>query len=250
MLDDIGVENINDLWIRGGFPRSYLSDSEEDSILWRNNFITTFLERDIPQLGIKIPANTLRRFWSMISYFHGQIINYSELSRSFGISDMTVRKYIDILESTFMLRVLHPWYNNTRKRLVKRPKIYIRDSGIFHSLMYINDIEQLRSHNKLGASWEGFAIECFCQLLGKRSEEVYFWNTNSGAELDLFWQDRGKNFGSEFKYSDAPKISKSMRIAIDDLELDHLWVIYPEKEKYSLSDNITMLPIKELDAIN
>lgn len=155
---DVGKEQMVRLWLRGGLPRSYLANSEEASLLWRENYISTFLERDIPQLGIQIPALTLRRFWTMISHYHGQILNYSELGRSFGISDMTVRKYIDILEATFMLRILHSWHLNIKKRLVKQPKIYIRDSGIFHSLQSIATHKQLLSHSKLGASWEGFAL--------------------------------------------------------------------------------------------
>ncbi len=146
----------------------------------------------------------LRRFWTMVAHYHGQIINYSELGRSFGISDVTVRKYIDILEGTFMISTLQPWYVNIGKRLVKRPKIYLKDSGIFHSLMSIESVDQLLSHNKLGASWEGFALECVCQSIGKRKEQLYFWITHSGAELDLFWVEKGKNWGIEFKYLDAP----------------------------------------------
>ncbi|MFH1824995.1 MAG: ATP-binding protein, partial [Candidatus Firestonebacteria bacterium] len=164
-LSDIGKTNLHKLWLRGGFPRAYLSRSTHESFLWIENYISTFLERDIPQLGISIPARTLRKFWTMISHYHAQVLNYSEIGRSFGISDMTVKKYINILEGTFMLRVLQPWYTNTKKRIIKRPKIYIRDSGIFHSLMSIESKKQLFSHNKLGASWEGFALECIARSL-------------------------------------------------------------------------------------
>jgi len=245
-LLDIGKKNLQRLWLRGGFPRSYLAKSTDESFLWLENYVSTFLERDIPQLGISIPARTLRKFWTMISHYHSQVINYSEIGRSFGISDMTVRKYITILEGTFMLRVLQPWYLNTKKRLVKRPKIYIRDSGIFHSLMSINKKKQLFSHNKLGASWEGFALECVARSLNKRDEELYFWQTHAGAELDLFWQHKGKNWGVEFKYSDAPRKTKSMEIALKDLSLSHLWIVYPGKNCYKLDRKISSIPLSEI----
>jgi predicted AAA+ superfamily ATPase len=246
-LNDIGKENIKRLWIRGGFPISFIADTNEDSYLWKENYITTFLERDIPQLGINIPSYTLRRFWTMLSHFHGQIINYSEIARSFGISDMTIRKYLEILEGTFMVRILQPWYVNIGKRLVKRPKIYIKDSGIFHSLMSIETIENLLSHNKLGASWEGFALEHICRSIGKNDREYYFWSTYTGAEIDLFWQNKGKNWGVEFKYTDAPKLTKSIKIASLDLKLEHLWVVYPGNEKYRLAENITVLPLAMIE---
>lgn len=163
-ISDIGKENPTKLWIRGGLPLSFMAETDEGSLLWREGYITTFLERDIPQLGINIPSRTLRRFWTMLSHYHAQIMNHSELGRSFGISDVTVKKYIDILEGTFMVRVLQPWNVNVGKRLVRRPKIYLKDSGIFHSLMSIDSMNQLLSHNKLGASWEGFALECVCRI--------------------------------------------------------------------------------------
>ena len=240
---DIGKKNLQKLWLRGGFPRAYLAKSTSQSFLWLENYISTFLERDIPQLGISIPPRTLRKFWIMLSHYHSQILNHSEIGRSFGISDMTVRKYINILEGTFMLRVLQPWHTSTKKRLIKRPKIYIRDSGVFHSLMSIEGRNQLLSHNKLGASWEGFALECIARSLNKPDEEIYFWQTHAGAELDLFWQHRGKNWGIEFKYTDAPRKTKSMEIAAKDLKLRHLWVIYPGKKAYKLGKNISAFPL-------
>ncbi len=248
--EDIGKENLQQLWLRGGFPLSFLPKTDRQSVRWRQNYITTFLERDIPMLGINIPANTLRRFWTMLSHYHGQVINYAELGRSFGISDMTVRKYIDILEGTFMLRVLQPWHVNIGKRLVKRPKIYLRDSGIFHSLMYINNREQLYTNIKLGASWEGFALESVCHSIRKTAQEVYFWATHAGAEIDLFWQEDGKNWGAEFKYADAPSLTKSMKTALNDLEMSHLWVIYPGNKEYKLSENITVLPLKNIKRLS
>ena len=242
-LDDIGMRNSTKLWIRGGLPRAFLAASDQKSAQWREQYINTFLERDIPQLGIAIPSYTLRRFWLMLSHYHAQIINYAELGRSFGISDMTVRKYVDILNATFMIRILPPWYVNIGKRLVKRPKVYLRDSGIFHSLLSVDTREELNIHPKLGASWEGFAIEMVSRKIGKSARNLFFWKSHGGAELDLFWQDRGKNWGVEFKYADAPKLNKSMQIAINDLELEHLWVVYPGSESYPLSDKITVSPV-------
>lgn len=244
-LKDVGAGNFKALWVKGGFPDSFTPEHEERSILWRQNFITTFLERDIPQLGINIPARTLRRFWTMLSHYHGQILNYSELGRSFGISDMTVRKYIEILEGTFMLRVLQPWQTNIGKRLVKRPKIYLKDSGIFHTLMNIDNYDQLISHPKLGASFEGFALESLCRQLNKNDNEFYFYNVHSGSELDLFWQAQGKNWGAEFKYADAPKLTRSIKNVQKDLDLAHLWVVYPGKTTYRLSENITVFSLTD-----
>lgn len=245
-IADLGFSKMQELWIQGGFPRSVLAKTEAHSVLWRNQYISTFLERDIPALGIKIPANTLRRFWTMLSHYHGQIINYAELGRSFGISDMTVRKYIDILNGTYMIRILQPWHNNTAKRLIKQPKLYLRDSGIFHSLSSIENYNQLISHPKLGASWEGFAMEITIQALQKSANEIYFWRTHNGAELDLFWQKNGKNWGVEFKYADAPKLTRSMKTAYQDLELAHLWVIYPGKDSYPLMENISALSLNHI----
>lgn len=245
-LQDLGPERWRDLWLRGGMPRSVLATSEAGSSLWRQQYISTFLERDIPQLGIQIPASTLRRFWTMICHYHGQILNYSELARSFGISDMTVRRYLEILEGTFMIRLLQPWHVNIGKRLVKRPKLYLRDSGLFHSLLSIDSFPQLATHNKLGASWEGFALETAIRAIGKRSEEFSFWATHSGAEVDLFWQHAGRNLAVEVKYADAPRLTPSMRSALDDLELDHLWVLYPGDRSYPLAENITVLPLAQL----
>ncbi len=245
----MGAEHLNTLWIRGGLPVSYTPATNEHSLLWRENYILTFLERDIPQLGINIPADTLRRFWTMLCHYHGQTLNYAELSRSFGISDMTARKYLNILSGTFMVRVLQPWYANLGKRLVKRPKIYLRDSGLFHALMQIETLDQLSSHNKLGASWEGFALECVCRSLGKMNHLLYFWRTHAGAELDLFWQQGGQNWGVEFKYADAPRLTKSMASALNDLDLAYLWVIYPGKTTYRLAENITICPLRSIPAV-
>ena len=243
-LSDIEPAKAKTLWLRGGLPRSFLAASDGASLTWRSQYITTFLERDIPQLGINIPARTLRQFWTMLSHYHGQILNYAELGRSFGVSDMTVRKYCDILEGTFMIRILQPWYANIGKRLVKRPKFYLRDSGLYHALSSIETTKQLTAWPRLGASWEGFALECVCRILGKQDSELYFWHTHAGAELDLFWQNKGKNWGVEFKYEDAPRLTRSMQIATEDLQLAKLWVVYPGKKEYLLAKNISVLPLE------
>ena len=245
-LQDVGPENMRDLWLRGGLPPSFLAESDKDSSLWRGQYVTTFLERDIPQLGITIPARTMRRFWLMLSHYHGQILNYAELGRSFGVSDMTVRNYCDILEGTFMIRILQPWHANAGKRLVKRPKLYLRDSGLFHTLSSIDAQEQLHSSPRLGASWEGFALNCVSRSLGKENGELYFWHTHGGAELDLFWQDGGRNWGAEFKHEDAPRLTRSMQAAMKDLELAGLWVVYPGKSSYALAENVRVLPLSEI----
>lgn len=244
-LSDIESEKITALWLRGGLPRSFLSDTDEESLVWRQQYISTFLERDIPQLGITIPARTLRRFWTMLSHYHGQILNYSELGRSFGVSDMTVRKYCEILEGAFMIRLIQPWAVNIGKRIVRRPKLYMRDTGLFHALMSIETYDQMQLSPKLGASWEGFALECICSVLN-RDSDLYFWRTHAGAELDLFWRWSGRNWGVECKYRDAPKLTRSMKAAIEDLELAGLWVIYPGNTRYRLAENIEVLPQKDL----
>jgi predicted AAA+ superfamily ATPase len=245
-LGDVGGDQWRDLWLRGGLPRSFLADSDDASVRWREQYIATFLERDVPQLGINIPAATLRRFWTMLCHYHGQTVNYSEFARSFGVTDKTVRHYLDVLEGTFMIRQLQPWHTNIGKRVVKSPKMYLRDTGLLHALLSIRSEGDLASHNKLGASWEGFALEWVARALGKRNEELAFWATHAGAEVDLFWQDRGKNWAVEFKYADAPKLTKSMKHALTDLKLAHLWVVYPGDQTYALAPNVTVLPVDEM----
>ncbi len=227
------------LWMRGGFPLSYLASSEEKSFKWREDFIDTFLETDIPNLGFQIPASQLRRFWLMIVYYHGQTFNASAISRSMGISDHTVRRYLDILAGTFMVRILTPWHENLEKRQVKSPKIYFRDSGILHALSGIYEKNQLLNDPRLGAFWEGFALEEIIRTVDATSKECYFWGTIADAELDLLIIKRGVRVGFEFKYAYSPTISKSMRIAINDLKLDHLAVVYPGDEIYPLAEKIT-----------
>ena len=245
-LQDSGPEHFKKLWLRGGFPRSFTAKNEAQSRSWRDHYLTAFLERDLPQLGIAIPAPTLRRFLTMLSHYHGQVLNYRELASSFGISDMTARRHVEILESTFMVRLLEPWHINIGKRLVKRPKIYLSDSGLFHSLLGVREHAELLAHPKIGSSWEGFAQECVLRSIGKGIREIFFWATYSGAELDMFWQQAGKNWGVEFKYNDAPGLSTSMKIACRDLALKHLWVVYPGSKSYNLTKQISVLPIREI----
>lgn len=245
-LAELAAGSLEKLWLRGGFPLSFLASSEENSQAWRQNFIRSFLERDIPQLGITIPAAAMRRFWTMLAHYHGQTLNASELGRSLAVSDKTVRSYLDILTGTFMVRQLQPWHENIGKRQVKAPKIYLRDSGLLHSLLELPDMHQLLAHPKLGASWEGYALEQVVQILNP--SEVYFWATHSGAELDLFFLQSGKRYGIEFKFNEAPKISKSMRVALDCLALDHLWVVYPGKESYPVTEKITVVPLSRVQS--
>ena len=238
-----GLSSLGRLWLRGGFPRSYLAASDSESFRWREDFVRTFLERDIPQLGITVPSGTLLRFWTMIAHYHGQVWNAAELARSLGASEPTARRYLDILAGAYMVRILPPWFENIGKRQVKSPKIYLRDSGILHTLMELPSLHALQGHPKLGASWEGFALE---QLLGQiRSRQVYFWSTHGGAELDLFVLHNGKRYGFEFKYADAPGRTRSMHSALKDLNLAHLWVIYPGTQQYALDDKITVCPLDQ-----
>lgn len=247
-LAETGVDSWEALWLRGGFPRSFLAHSDEDSLAWREDFIRTFLERDIPQLGINIPAVAMRRFWTMLAHYHGQTWNAAEISRSMGLSDKTVRSYLDILTGTFMIRQLQPWFENPGKRQVKSPKIYFRDTGLLHSLLDIPDAHSLLGHPKVGASWEGFAIEQALEILSLNS--VYFWGTHAGAEIDLIFQHKGKRYGMEVKFNEAPTLTPSMRIASSDLSLDHLWIIYPGNEIYPVANNITALPLKNLESLH
>ncbi len=232
------------LWLRGGYPLSILAESDEISVDWRKGYIKTFLERDIPSLGINIPAEQLRRFWMMLAHYHGNMFNASELGRSLGMSHKTMKEYADILTGTFMVRQLQPWYENIGKRQVKTPKIYIRDSGIFHTLIGINSEADLLLNPKLGASWEGFALEQIIFHLNAEQSECYFWGTHQQAELDLLIVRNGKKHGFEIKYSGAPKLTKSMQIAKEDLSLDSLTVIYPGDIEYPLTKDIHVKPLK------
>jgi uncharacterized protein len=246
-LAEVGAEQRDRLWLRGGFPRSFLAPDDEASMRWREAFVRTFLERDIPQLGIRVPAETLRRFWTMVAHYHGQVWNAAEFARSLGSAEQTARRYLDILAGAFMVRVLPPWFENLRKRQVKAPKIYLRDSGLLHTLLGLADATQLLGHPKLGASWEGFALEQLLAVL--RTRDAYFWATHGGAELDLLVMVGGKRYGVEFKYADAPGTSRSMRVALEDLGLEHLWIVYPGSEAYDLDATISVLPAAEIPTL-
>ncbi len=243
-LDEVGAETVTRLWTRGGFPRSFLAADDVASLGWREGFVRTFLERDIPQLGIRVPAETLRRFWTMVAHFHGGVWNAAGLARSLGASENTARRYLDILAGAYMVRVLPPWFENIRKRQVKAPKVYLRDSGLLHTLLGIADLNALDSNPRRGASWEGFALEQVIHCLVTR--DAYFWATHGGAELDLMVPISGRRYGFEFKLSDAPGTNRSMRVALDDLGLEHLWVVYPGRTQYELDDRISVIPLQSV----
>lgn len=235
------VDDIPFLWDRGGYPPSYLASDQQISYLWRESYIKTFLEQDITMLGFNIPPEKLRRFWIMLTHYHGQIFNANEIGNSLDLNHKTVRKYLDILTGTFMIRELKPWHSNIKKRQVKSSKIYFRDSGILHALMRIHTLDDLYTNPKLGASWEGFALEEIIRQHGIKIDQhdCYFWATSSGAELDLLIRIGSKNYGFEFKYTDTPKTTKSMHIAIEDLELEQLTIIYPGSDQFALTDKIS-----------
>lgn len=234
------------LWLRGGFPRSYLASGEPASREWRRDLVKTYLERELPGLNFRVPAAAMRRFWSMLAHRHGQVWNSSDFARSFGVSDKTVRGYVDVLADTFMVRVLRPWHENLSKRQVKSPKVYFRDSGLLHLLTGLEDFGQLQNHPLCGASWEGFALEQTIQLARAWDEHCYFWATHQGAELDLLLVRGRRRVGFEFKHSRSPGLTPSMKTALGDLNLDHLWVVHPGAEAYSLGKRVTAIPLTAL----
>jgi uncharacterized protein len=246
-LDETGPVNLRALWLRGGFPRAYLAGDDAASMLWRENFVRMLLERDMPQLGITVPATTLQRFWTMLAHYHAQNWNAAELARSLGADEKTARRYLDILSGAFLAYPLLPWFENLKKRQVKAPKVYIRDSGLLHTLLGIESMDALLGHPKLGASWEGFVAQQILALFPSR--HVFFWATHGGAELDLLVMARGKRYGFECRFSDAPGTTRSMRVALADLALEHLWVVYPGADHYKLDDRIAALPATELPAL-
>lgn len=246
-MTELHENDIDKCWMRGGFPRSFLAKSEGNSIAWREGFIRTFLERDIAELGFSLPSDAMRRFWTMLAHQHGQTWNGSQIGRSMGLSDKTVRGYLDVLTGTFMVRQLQPWHENVKKRQVKAPKIYIRDSGILHALLGLESMDDLLAHPRAGASWEGFAIEQLLRNVGRA--QSFFWATHAGAELDLLVLHRGKRYGFELKFSEAPAPSRSMRIALSDLRLDHVWLVYPGKSGYPIDASISVIPLREVPAL-
>ena len=242
-LADLGAAAREEHWLRGGFPRSYTARRGPDSFIWRKQFIQTLLQRDIPQLGVTIPAPALGRFWNMLAHYHGQIFNGAELARAMALSEPTIRRYLDLMSGVFMLRQLPPWFENIAKRQVKAPKVYVRDSGLLHALLNICSRRDLENHPKVGASWEGYVVEETLKLY--RPEEAYFWATHQGAELDLLMFRRGRRIGVECKRVDAPVLTPSMRIALTDLKLDELHVVYPGSRPYQLAANARAVPLTE-----
>lgn len=252
-LPGFGIEEIeatayNQLWLRGGYPRSFLTETAEQSYRWREQFIQTFLERDIGAFGAKVSPTQLWRFWQMIAHYHGQTCNYSEIGRSLGISHNTVKNYLDLLTDTFMVRQLAPWFENIGKSMVKSPKIYIRDSGLLHNLLAIKSMEELRGHPNLGASWEGFALEQIIRKSGQ-SRNVFFWSTHGGAEMDLILNIRGERWGFETKYTDAPRSTKSMIVSLESLQLNRIYVVYPGRQAYFIKDQIEAIPLIDLHRV-
>lgn len=247
-VGEVGVDSTELLWRRGGFPRSFLAASEEDSVTWRKQFILTLLERDLPQWGVRVPAIALRRFWSVLAHYHAQTWNAAESARALGVSESTVRRYLDLLSEAFMIRQLQPYHANLGKRQVKSPKVYVRDSGLLHELLGIDSAKALLMHPKVGASWEGFALE---QVLNSEvHDEAFFWATHQGAEVDLVLRRGDSLLGVEFKRADAPMLTKSMRIALEDLQLDRLAVVYPGEKRYPLADRIEAVPLGDLSRIH
>ena len=245
-LDEIDRKHVDRLWLRGGYPLSFTARSDEASLDWRRNFVRTYLERDLPQLGISVPAQTLRRLWTMLAHCHGQVLNWSELGRSMSVADNTVRRYVDHLAQTFMVELLPPWFKNISKRQVKAPKLYLKDSGILHALLDQETAPGLLSHPKVGASWEGFALGAVSQHLGMRPEQRYFWATHQGAELDLLFVDGNRKRGFEFKRTVAPAVTPSMRTALETLKLDHLAVVHAGAKSFPLGPRITAVALSRL----
>jgi len=243
-LGEIGAQHLRRHWRRGGFPPSTLARSENDSYAWREQFIRTFLERDLPQLGITIPSTALLRFWTMIAHSHGRVWNAADPARSLGVSLPTVRRYLDLLAGLYMVRQLQPWHANLKKRQVKAPKVYVRDTGLLHVLLGIRTERDLLSHPAVGSSWEGYAIEEV--LKAAEVDGAYFWATHTGAELDLLLVRGGKRFGVEIKFQDAPHLTSSMRIAMEDLRLEKLTVLYPGDVRYDLGANVSVMPVADL----
>lgn len=245
-LDEVGPDRLDRLWLRGGLPSSLLARNDAVSFAWRQNYVRTFLERDVPQLGIGTPAATLRRFWTMLAHWHGQIWNGSEFGSSFGVSHTTVRRYLDTLTDALVVTLLQPWSENIRKRQVKSPKVYLTDSGLLHTLLQIEDRDALLSHPKVGASWEGMLMAQCVGRLGAEPEECYFWSTHAGVELDLFVIRGRQRIGVEFKHTSAPTPTNSMRVALHDLGLDRLHVVHAGSDSFAMGDRVTAIAAARL----
>lgn len=243
------VDGLSRLWFRGGFPRSFLAASEKASDEWRRDFVRSFLERDVPRLGIGIASRTLERFWTMLAHWHGQILNASELGRSFGVAHTTIRSYLDILVGTFLVTELRPWAENVGKRIVKSPKIFVRDTGILHALLDIGSPAELERHPKLGASWEGFVVHEIIRLLRARPSECFFWATHAGAELDLLVVAGGKRLGFEIKRTSTPKITPSIHSALESLRLDRVDVVHAGRRTFPLAKKIRAVAAADLTSV-
>lgn len=243
-LTEVGIKSISQHWLRGGYPRSFLADNDVDSFVWLKNFIHTLLERDIPQFGIRIPATTLLRFWTMLAHYHGNIWNASEPARSLGIGESTARRYVDLMTDIFMVNQLPAWHGNLKKRQVKSPKIYLNDTGILHQLLGIRSEKDLLTNPKYGFSWEGYIIGEILKV--SEPDESYFWATHGGAEIDLIIIKNGRMLGIECKRVDAPRITPSIRIALEELKLERVVIVYPGSHCYQIADRVTAVPIELL----
>ncbi len=237
-LSEVGLQDMNTLWLRGGIPPSYTSNSDRQSYRWRQNFVRTYLTRDLGVFGFELPQETMRRLWTMLAHLHGQTANISQLAGSLGIQRPRVREYIDALKSTYMIRTLYPWFENTKKREVKAPKVYLADTGILHYLLRISTYEELMSDPIAGASWESWAMSEIISRLELDWEDCYFWGIHGGAELDLFTFKGGKRIGYEFKLSSAPRTTRSMHSALEALDLDKLYVVYSGDENWPMAPKI------------
>jgi len=247
-LKEVGYHRLNRRWLRGGFPQAWLARSNEAASLWIESFVRTFLERDLPELGLRVPSAALRRFWTMLAHWHGQVWKASEFARSFGVADTTVRRYLDILTGALVVRQLQPWHENIAKRQVKSPKLYLRDSGVLHALLGIGDMHALNAHPKCRASWEGLMLESVIEQLGLSNEQAFFWAVHTGAELDLLVPRGRHRVGIEIKRTAAPKVTRSMRTAIDDLNLQEVVVIHAGRESYRLAAKVRTVAASRLDA--
>ncbi|MFL6290781.1 MAG: ATP-binding protein [Thermoanaerobaculia bacterium] len=245
-LDEVGSSALDRLWLRGGFPRSFLAPGEAESVEWRRSFLQTFLERDLPQLGVRTPAETLRRFWSMVAHYHAQTWNGAEIARAFGIGESSVRRYLDLLTSALVLRQLPPWHTNLAKRQVRAPKVFVEDSGLLHALLGIESSEDLAGHPKVGASWEGFLVKEIVERLNARPEECFFWGTHTGAELDLLIVSGRRRFGFEVKRTAAPRITRSMATVLDDLDLERLDVVHAGRATFPLAEKVRAVAADDL----
>jgi len=245
-LAEVEADHLNRLWLRGGFPESFLARSNDASFTWRRNFIRTFVERDLPQLGIRISSQTMARFWSMLAHYHGQVWNASELGRAFGVTDKTVRHYLDTLTDALVVQQLRPWYANVGKRQVKAPKVYVRDSGLLHALLDIRDRRDLERHPKIGASWEGYLLRQVVEILQATPEECYFWAAHAGPELDLLWVRGRKRWGFEFKRTSSPTVTRSLMTALDTLDLQRAYVVHAGEKTFPLEKRVTAIAAHRL----